>query len=534
MPTVTAGASQTITIAAGEAYRVSVSDGGDAYVDLLSGAPGSPYASPRLRAPKTEEVFGPYPAQAVIQIRSISGSASYAPYTAPKPVISTAGGLDPAGMVATGSFRYGSEFIAFGDSIAFQNGGPNIGGGANTYDKGWITWASAALGARLINVRNAGISGDTTAMMLARLEADVTPYASGVRMCIFNGGVNDPTGGSGSAQTFAQTKANLTAIINRLRELFPLVVWCTPTPYALNATVAAQIAQIAAWVRQVAPTLPGVVLCDNYAATINKTATTGDMVTGYSSDSPQLHPNAVGARKMGAELAAVLAPFLSASPSPSPVSQANTVANLTAVYATQVLANPLLVNNGGTITGTNVTSAGAGGLAGAPSGFTVRAGVGASYSDGKIAATAQLVARADGYGNSLRVTVSNGATPSGGAERPTVQILSDELSTLVSGGQTIQGVFTLSQTSAVNVQKISLYMSVTDAGGSRTMSALNNDGAAYTLDDFGNFVFKTAPTLLAGPITGLRFRADIAFLSNAGSGVFDFGRLGVNIVQPTT
>lgn len=432
--------------------------------------------------------------------------------------------------LVSGSGNPASSVLAVGDSIMLQNGGPNIGGGANQYDKGWITWASASLGGRVSVARNAGVSGDTTAMILARLETDVAPYAGLARICIVNGGVNDPTGGAGSAQSFEQTKANLTAIISRLRQLFPLVVWCTPTPYAVNATVAAQVAQIAAWVRQTAPTLPGVLLCDHYAAIVNKTATTGDMQAGHSSDAPQLHPNAVGARKMGAELAAVLTPYLTASPSPSPVSQANTVANLTATYATQVLANPLLVNNGGTITGTNVTSAGAGGLAGAPSGFTVRAGVGASYSDGKIAATAQLVARADGYGNSLRVTVSNGATPAGGAERPTVQILSDELSTQVSGAQIIQGVFTLSQASAVNVQKISLYMSVTDASGSRTMSALNNDGAAWSQDDFGNLVFKTAPTLLIGPVTGLRYRADIAFLSHLGSGVFEMGRCAVNIL----
>ena len=138
------------------------------------------------------------------------------PYLATDPLTGVVTGLvGPGGVIIPMLYSYQNAWVGFGDSIMNVNGGPNIGAGVNRYDKGWVTWASAALGGRLNCVRNAGVSGDTTAMMLARLETDVTPYASQARICIFNGGVNDPAGGSGVAATFAQTKANLTAIITR-------------------------------------------------------------------------------------------------------------------------------------------------------------------------------------------------------------------------------------------------------------------------------------------------------------------------------
>ena len=77
MPTVSQGASQTINLGANDAYKVTIADGGDAYVDLLSGAPGSPYASPRLRAPSSVKTFGPYGVPAVLRLRSIVGATTY-------------------------------------------------------------------------------------------------------------------------------------------------------------------------------------------------------------------------------------------------------------------------------------------------------------------------------------------------------------------------------------------------------------------------------------------------------------------------
>jgi hypothetical protein len=46
-------------------------------VDLLSGAPGSPYASPRLSGPTSSKVFGPYGVASRIRVRAVAGLTTY-------------------------------------------------------------------------------------------------------------------------------------------------------------------------------------------------------------------------------------------------------------------------------------------------------------------------------------------------------------------------------------------------------------------------------------------------------------------------
>lgn len=77
MPTVSQGSSQILNLGPNDSYKVTVADAGDAYVDLLSGAPGSPYMSPRIRAPGTTKSFGPYGVPAVLRIRAIVGEVAY-------------------------------------------------------------------------------------------------------------------------------------------------------------------------------------------------------------------------------------------------------------------------------------------------------------------------------------------------------------------------------------------------------------------------------------------------------------------------
>ncbi len=410
-----------------------------------------------------------------------------------------------------------NTWIGFGDSIMYNNGGPNIGNGKLIYDKSWMTWANAQLGGRLVCTRNAGVSGDTTAMMLARIEIDVTPYVGSARFCIFNGGINDPLGGSGGAPailTFAQSKTNLIAIIARLRQLFSTVIWCSPTPYAPDATTAAKVSQLARWVRDYAQTLSGVIFIDNYGSLVDPLATTGNMNAGLSNDNPMLHPNCKGARPIAVPLVNTFTSLLSASPA-LPVTQHNTFANIGAL-ATQVLPNPLMVTNGGTITGTNTVSAGTAGLAGAPLGYTVRAGTSGNYGDGTTGITCQLVTKADGRGNALQLVQTAGAN----AGTPIIEVLTADYSANVSAGQTIQGVFTLSMSGAANIKKIVLYLSITDSSGAQTYTALTNDGADFSQADFLGYVFKSTPYLLVGTVTGLRLRADIYGIDKTAAATF--------------
>lgn len=77
MPTVNQGASQTLSLGANDSYKVTIAEGGEAYVDLLAGAPGAPYQSPRLKEPTTSLQFGPYGVAAMVRIRSVVGTTTY-------------------------------------------------------------------------------------------------------------------------------------------------------------------------------------------------------------------------------------------------------------------------------------------------------------------------------------------------------------------------------------------------------------------------------------------------------------------------
>lgn len=86
MPIITEGSSVTIDLAATDAYMVTVQDAGEAYVDLLAGAPGAPYDTPRVKGQSNGKVFGPYGVPARIRVRAITGACTYSPYSALRPV----------------------------------------------------------------------------------------------------------------------------------------------------------------------------------------------------------------------------------------------------------------------------------------------------------------------------------------------------------------------------------------------------------------------------------------------------------------
>jgi hypothetical protein len=91
MPTISQGSEVILSLGATDAYQVTVKSGGEAYVDLLSGAPGSPYSSPRMNGKTVlSKVFGPYGTAAKIKVRATSGSVTYESYSPEAPITGTA------------------------------------------------------------------------------------------------------------------------------------------------------------------------------------------------------------------------------------------------------------------------------------------------------------------------------------------------------------------------------------------------------------------------------------------------------------
>jgi len=205
-----------------------------------------------------------------------------------------------------------STFVIFGDSITALNTNP-----LNDCPDvvGYFTHARMALGSvRLLN--NAGIGGNTTAMMLARIDAAVIAYAPG--WCIVQGGGNDV----GQGVTAETITSNLTAIYTALSAAAIRIVACTitPTTSADTADKRAALYAVNTWIRDYAMKNPNVVLCDWFNAIADPD--TGGPATGMTSDGA--HPSMLGAARMGKVLYDALAPYVPFTIDLLPMSNAET------------------------------------------------------------------------------------------------------------------------------------------------------------------------------------------------------------------
>jgi lysophospholipase L1-like esterase len=187
--------------------------------------------------------------------------------------------------------------VIFGDSITNQN---TAAGQFNAY--GYFSAANAIMGWPLTLLNNAGVSGNTTTQMLARVATDVAAYRPGYAVVL--GGQNDPA----NAINAATSLANLTAIYDYLRATGTFVVCCsimsssgdTDAIRTFKATVNRAI-------QAYAETNAGCAFADfNLAYT---DPTTSAPYTGASFDGT--HPSPKGAMLLGRCLAEVLGPLVS-------------------------------------------------------------------------------------------------------------------------------------------------------------------------------------------------------------------------------
>lgn len=160
------------------------------------------------------------------------------------------------------------RWVALGDSLSSQQGG-----GA-TYN-GWVDQVQMRSLGRMLLASNAGVTGNTTAQMLARLSTDVLAYTP--KLVTVLGGTNDIT----QSVSAATTKANLASIVTTLQAAGIAVVMCTIPPRQ-DTTSGSSTAGLNAWIRQYAGT-HGCYLLDVYKATVDRT--TNQYASGYAADS---------------------------------------------------------------------------------------------------------------------------------------------------------------------------------------------------------------------------------------------------------
>ncbi len=189
--------------------------------------------------------------------------------------------------------------VLFGDSITQNNGGSSA---ATAYyaANGYFTWANALLGAPFTRLYNAGIGGDTTEDMLARIQDDVIAYDPGY--CMFLGGTND-------VNTMADSIVNITG---RLEEIYTILAAAgvrtitsliPPSDYFIGAKHDVWIG-VNAWIAANAPRY-GAILADMSTPILD--VTTGYPYAGWTDGS---HPYPKAAFYMGQALAAAIRPYI--------------------------------------------------------------------------------------------------------------------------------------------------------------------------------------------------------------------------------
>lgn len=189
--------------------------------------------------------------------------------------------------------------VLLGDSITANNNSAGTGG-TQTSATGYFTWANMLMGSPLKVLSNAGVAGNTTAQMLARIGSDVLSYAPGY--CVVHMATNDIEQG---LDIDAVTIPNMLSICAQLKAagIVTILLTTIPNDGSANTNVKkAATAKVLNWQRTLAARLPGVIVVDTARALTDPA--TGFALSGYLADS--LHPNARGARIMGKAISAAL------------------------------------------------------------------------------------------------------------------------------------------------------------------------------------------------------------------------------------
>lgn len=239
----------------------------------------------------------------------------------PNPATPIGGTLNAAigGSLATDRRQAGNRVVFLGDS--------NMRGGITQTESAlddlrWRspsipTWASMLSKQRILEVKMAGIGGNTIAQMLARFDTDVAPHRPNV--VVVMAGTNDTN--SSNLTTMTDYADRMNTLLAKCVGIGARLVVCTIPPNnnvsGAPADRKTRVAKINAWLRQWAPA-KGIQLIDINALLVNPADDT--IKTEYNYDGT--HLTEAGYYAAGAKIAAELAPTL--PPNLPPLAVSNT------------------------------------------------------------------------------------------------------------------------------------------------------------------------------------------------------------------
>jgi lysophospholipase L1-like esterase len=387
MTAISSGSNAVVTVTSNQQIAINSAPGVKAYIEATSGVPGSASKMKLANHPGGFGTYGPFGA-GTVTVYAVGGDLDY---DAADPLRSADDtNVTPAQIYATvsGAGFVPRGMILFGDSFSDQSW---------EIDSAQSTLSSRGLGPVMNMIMgnpfkpkiNAGISGDTVAAMLARIETDVVPYVAAGDLVVLQGGINSIVNGA----TAASVIADMRTICTRLTGLGAIVSLGTVTPSILRITTSARnlaLADVNRGYRQIAYDIGGVFLSDDFAAMLDSAAVYATNISTYSAD--DLHPNSLGAMAIAR-------------------TRADSLANLALkkwpLVATNqdykgLVYNPLAI--GSNATGTNGATIGAG-ITGnfCPNGWT-------AARTGTLTAVLSKVARTDGQaGEWVRAAITGGS-----------------------------------------------------------------------------------------------------------------------------
>lgn len=298
------------------------------------------------------------------------------------------------------------------NAFSYPNPGPDIGATAGTNststnpitlldrtdNRGWWNHCNSKLNGGLQIINNAGVGGDTYAMMLARLSTDVDPFDFDILG--LHGGYNGINTGNTAATEWASCKA----IIDKYTGLGKTVVLCTVLPVGTSNAKAANTAfqtELSELRRlQLNYSVPGLIVVDGYLDAIDPANANGCSLANMTGDGT--HPTAKLARLIGTRVYNAL---LYKQPWPD-IRAVSAADNYATHSSSKQLLNAGWAATGGTLAVGNLT------------GTTVPSGMKADYGGSVTSGTVSGQARSDGFGYDMQIAncvCGGAATPRMGA-----------------------------------------------------------------------------------------------------------------------
>jgi lysophospholipase L1-like esterase len=403
--------------------------------------------------------------------------------------------------------------VFLGNSLTALGGPFQTASLAPQPDYSWLAWAKTFSGNRMRHLNNAGISGDTYAKLISRLDQDVWAYNPDY-VTVLEGTNSISVSGLATANQDAQT------LVMKLLERGVIVILCTCPPR--NAVTSGTVLQRNQdheahndVLRNLALKYPNIWLVDIWAAMVDPTSATMSAKTNYLG-SDNLHPAAKGARAMGQAWANVVNARVPDNTIFYPTTNYNNRPNNAA--ARNMMPNPLAQGSSGTAVGSITNS----GIA-----DNWRAGL----VSGTATVTASTVARSDGFGNNQRIVVS------GASAGATVLIASatTDMPQYYTIGDWLQALAYLKASGMAGVRSIAFYINTT-MGGSAYQSYCfqqNATGTAeYDQSDWEGWVSTPITRFPSGACTTMALTVLVTFGSASGAITLEVGRAAINDFGP--